>query len=353
MDACRLSFPSALIRLVVSGTGWVVGSVTAPWLAACPDTVGADGRVSVGSPKQCHHRVRHGSWGWDGRRWWRGGFEVTGKAPVYGVEGADQRITRADGRSAPDAGRVEDWLDGDDGGKAPGVVLPDLLQVWRGNPPVAPGDAGAPSGTWRAVVPRETGICLMCSIGLDPNGTALWPWSMGQVCRDRHGCRGRRVLLWLGVGVVSVWWHVGGEKSASRGLGEGAPMGSIAKPLASVLVALDEVLRSFFWTLRNTICLLPICCPQRCICQESEVLARIALRSLGRFVTSMHKAFPDASPTIIRRQATSGGDEGSTANLQEEGKEVGNRHPTAGEGSQSDASSVVARIIRSVWRATR
>lgn len=36
------------------------------------------------------------------------------------------------------------------------------------------------------------------------------------------------------------------------------------------------------------------------------MLARIALRSLGRFVTTMHKSFPVASGTIIRRQAIPG-----------------------------------------------
>ena len=61
--------------------------------------------------------------------------------------------------------------------------------------------------------------------------------------------------------------------------------------------------------------------PQRCICQESEVLARIALRSLGRFVTSMHKSFPIASATIIRRQAAPGEEEGVT-DLTKEGKDV-------------------------------
>lgn len=55
---------------------------------------------------------------------------------------------------------------------------------------------------------------------------------------------------------------------------------------------------------------------QRCICQESEVLARIALRSLGRFVTSMHKTYPD-SPTITRQQPGT-----AAADASEEGKEV-------------------------------
>lgn len=49
---------------------------------------------------------------------------------------------------------------------------------------------------------------------------------------------------------------------------------------------------------------------QRCICQESEVLARIGLRSLGRFVTTMHKSFPDASDTISRPKATTPRGEG-------------------------------------------
>lgn len=50
------------------------------------------------------------------------------------------------------------------------------------------------------------------------------------------------------------------------------------------------------------------------------MLARIALRSLGRFVTSMHKSFPAASATIFRRQATIPEDDVL------DGKDVSTRH---------------------------
>lgn len=52
------------------------------------------------------------------------------------------------------------------------------------------------------------------------------------------------------------------------------------------------------------------------------MLARIALRSLGRFVTSMHKSFPIASATIIRQQAAPGEEEGGVTDLTKEGKDV-------------------------------
>lgn len=77
-----------------------------------------------------------------------------------------------------------------------------------------------------------------------------------------------------------------------------------------------------FHTLHLCDTLLRIVTPQRCICQESEVLARIALRSLGRFVTSMHKSFPVASATIIRRQAAPVEEEGGVTDLTKEGKDV-------------------------------
>lgn len=52
------------------------------------------------------------------------------------------------------------------------------------------------------------------------------------------------------------------------------------------------------------------------------MLARIGLKSLGRFVTSMHKSFPAASATILRRQATPGTDDGRAVNLAAQGKDV-------------------------------
>lgn len=51
------------------------------------------------------------------------------------------------------------------------------------------------------------------------------------------------------------------------------------------------------------------------------MLARIALRSLGRFVTSMHKSFPDSSATIVRKHLNAGGQDGSAAGSEED-KEV-------------------------------
>ncbi|CAM9506002.1 unnamed protein product, partial [Laminaria digitata] len=91
---------------------------------------------------------------------------------------------------------------------------------------------------------------------------------------------------------------------------------TMAEPL------LDMCFDIFFKYGTTTLPLLPevLALHQRCICQESEVLARIALRSLGRFVTSMHKSFPAASATIIRRQAAPG-EEGGVTDLTKEGKD--------------------------------
>ncbi|CAM9725635.1 unnamed protein product, partial [Ectocarpus fasciculatus] len=72
---------------------------------------------------------------------------------------------------------------------------------------------------------------------------------------------------------------------------------------------LDLCHEIFFKYGKTTLPLLPevLALHQRCICQESEVLARIGLTSLGRFVTAMHKGFSDASETITRPKATAGG----------------------------------------------
>lgn len=86
--------------------------------------------------------------------------------------------------------------------------------------------------------------------------------------------------------------------------------------------------------------LAPCVMSQRCICQESEVLARIALRSLGRFVTSMHKAFPHGSPTIVRRQPISGEETGAGSRAGA-GAGVG---AGAGAGAQSSEEGKEVRL---------
>eukprot|EP00752_Nemacystus_decipiens_P007866 g7027.t2 len=85
---------------------------------------------------------------------------------------------------------------------------------------------------------------------------------------------------------------------------------TMAEPL------LDMCFEIFFKYEKITLPLLPeiLALHQRCICQESEVLARIGLRSLGRFVTTMHKSFPGASDTISRPKATTPrGEDGGSA----------------------------------------